>query len=242
LALPELHRKWRPALAAGAAALVAVLAAGCGATGESQADLVNGKRLFIGEGTCGTCHTLARAGTQATQGPNLDEAFANARDNGFGESAIYGVVLEQIAHPRRASVMKPGLVKGDDARDVAAYVAEVAGEGGEDSGVLASVQPETGSKKPARAQNGTLEIPAAEAGLAFEFSKAVAEPGQLTINMPNPASIDHNIAIEGGPEGPVVGGGGTSTIELNAKPGKYDYLCTVPGHAEGGMVGVLQVK
>jgi plastocyanin len=242
LALPEFQRKWRPALAAGAAALLALLAAGCGATGESEADLVNGKRLFIGAGTCGTCHTLARAGTQATQGPNLDEAFINARENGFGESAIYGVVLEQIAYPRRFSMMKPDLVTGDDARDVAAYVAEVAGEGGEDSGVLASVQPEQGSDKPAVAEGGELEIPAAEAGLAFEFAKARAKPGPLTINMPNPSRIDHNIAIEGGPEGPVVGGGGTSTIELNARPGKYDYICTVPGHAQGGMVGVLQVK
>jgi plastocyanin len=227
---------------AGATALVAALAVGCGATQQDEADLVNGKRLFIGEGTCGTCHTLARAGTQATQGPDLDEAFRNARENGFGESVIYGVVVEQIAHPRRGSIMSPDLVKGDDARDVAAYVAEVAADGGEDSGVLASVQPDTGSDKPAVAEGGTLEIPAAETGLAFQFSKANAKPGPLTINMPNPSNIDHNIAIEGGAEGEVVGNGGTSTVELNAKKGKYDYLCTVPGHAEGGMVGVLTVK
>jgi plastocyanin len=242
LPLPELTRKWRPALAAGATALVALLAAGCGATQEHEADLVNGKRLFIGEGTCGTCHTLARAGTQASQGPNLDEAFSNARENGFGESVIYGVVIDQIAHPRRSSIMKPDLVEGDDARDVAAYVAEVAGDSGEDTGVLASVQPDTGSDKPAVAEGGTLEIPAAETGLAFQFSKATAKPGPLTINMPNPSTIEHNIAIEGDGEGEVVGNGGTSTIELNAKKGKYEYLCTVPGHAEGGMVGELTVK
>lgn len=42
----------------------------------------------------------------------------------------------------------------------------------------------------------------------------------------------------------MIGGGGTSTIEFTVPetPGDYDYLCTFPGHYQGGMVGVLRVQ
>src|SRR5829696_458091 len=119
----KLYSKWRPISAAGAAIALVLAVAGCGtAPAEGgDADLVNGKRLFIGEGTCGGCHTLARAQTTQTAGPNLDDAFRAAREEGMGESVIEGVVYEQIKYPRRASIMKPDLVTGKDARDVAAY-------------------------------------------------------------------------------------------------------------------------
>lgn len=112
---------------------LALIAVGCG---QENADLVNGKQLFVEQ--CGTCHTLARAGTTAATGPDLDEAFGPSRRDGLGEETIQGVVREQIANVRRGSVMPEDLVTGADARDVAAYVAEVAGQPGEDTGALAS--------------------------------------------------------------------------------------------------------
>lgn len=115
------------------AATLALIAAGCG---EEEPDLINGKQLFVEK--CGTCHALARAGTQAAQGPNLDDAFAPAKADGLGAETVQGVVQEQIANVRRASAMPEDLVTGSDARDVAAYVAEVAGVPGEDTGQLAS--------------------------------------------------------------------------------------------------------
>ena len=90
------------------AALAAVALAGCG---RSAPDLVNGKKLFIGKATCGSCHTLQHAGTKGTQGPNLDAAFLNARQKGFGDSVIEGVVRDQIRNPRRGSIMPANLVK-----------------------------------------------------------------------------------------------------------------------------------
>jgi mono/diheme cytochrome c family protein len=246
LPLAKLYSKWRPVLAAGAAAALVLVVAACGGTptASENADLVNGKELFVGEGTCGSCHTLARAGTSGTQGPNLDDAFANARAEGMGESVIEGVVHEQIKFPRRASIMKPDLVTGQDARDVAAYVAYAAAKPGEDPGLLASVGAVDNSNKLAKAQNGELEIPADPSGaLAFEFGKAEAPAGEITFSMPNPAPIPHNIALEEPPtEGDVVNKGGTSTFSASLKKGEYTYLCTVPGHAEGGMVGTLTVK
>jgi mono/diheme cytochrome c family protein len=115
-----------------AAVAVAALAAGCG---PEEANLSNGKALFVQK--CGSCHALKRAGTQGVQGPNLDQAFGPARRDGLGSKTVRGVVRDQIANVRRGSIMPRKLVTGDDARDVAAYVAEVAGQPGQDRGALA---------------------------------------------------------------------------------------------------------
>jgi mono/diheme cytochrome c family protein len=222
------------------ASLVAV--AGCG--GKSSADLANGKKLFAGKATCGSCHSLARANTRGTQGPNLDDAFATDRRNGLGESTIEGLVLNQIAHPRSGSIMPAGLVKGDSARDVAAYVAYAAGRTGKDTGALATAaQPPKGP--PIAEKNGTLTIPADPTGaLAFASDKATAKPGPAKLVMPNKSPIQHNIALKGGVtgSGPIVGSGGTSSFSVNLKPGTYEFFCAVPGHEPGGMKGTLTVK
>src|SRR3954464_13804250 len=233
----------RWAAAVGALAVLAM--SGCGSGHDDQADLVNGKKLFIGAGTCGSCHTLQRAGTKGTQGPNLDAAFENSRQSGFGDSVIEGVVRDQIAHPRRGSIMKADLVSGEDRRDVAAYVASVAGKPGDDTGLLASVGGNQNANKTAAAKGGELTIPADPSGaLAFLFGKAQAAAGPVTISMPNASPIQHNIAITGpvSGKGPIVGNGGTSSFQVTLKPGKYTFLCDVPGHAAGGMKGTLLVK
>jgi plastocyanin len=217
----------------------ALLLAACGR--EDPPDLVNGKELFIGEGTCGSCHALARAETKGTQGPDLDQAFARARHDGMNEATVEGVVLRQIGHPRRTSIMPADLVTGEDARDVAAYIAEVAGQAGEDTGELADVGVQKGGK--ATAKGGVLQINADDSGaLSFSASSATAPPGKVEFVMDNPSPIQHNIALDGDGEGDVVGTGGTSRFEANLKPGKYTFLCTVPGHADGGMKGELTVK
>jgi len=231
----------RPA-ALGLAALAIAAAAGCGT--EGQADMVNGKNLFAER--CQRCHVLERAGGGADVGPNLDEAFGPARADGLGEETVEGVVLRQIANVRRNSTMPEDLVTGDDARDVAAYIAEVAGQPGEDTGALAEAGAKV-SSKPIVAEGGTLEMPADPSGaLAFASTRAQAPPGPLEVVMPNPASVQHNIALrEGGrllEKGEVVGEGGTSSFTANLKAGTFTYVCTVPGHEEGGMKGELTVK
>lgn len=239
IGFPRLRRLADKSILLAALAALAVLLPACGR--EETPDLVNGKELFIGEGTCGSCHALARAGTKGTQGPDLDAAFAQARDSGMNSETFEGIVYRQIGFPRRNSIMKPDLVEGDDARDVAAYVAEVAAQPGEDTGALAEVGVKKGGTATAKA--GVLQIDADPSGaLAFTASKATAPAGKIKFAMENPSPIDHNIALEEGPEGPVVGNGGTSEFETTLKAGKYTYVCTVPGHAEGGMVGELTVK
>lgn len=104
-----------------------LVAAGCGTGGVAEGgDANHGKKLFMAEGRCGGCHTLQDAGSQGKIGPNLDDAFSRSREEGFKQSTIQNVVLDQIRFPTTASGMPANLVKGQDAEDVAAYVARCA--------------------------------------------------------------------------------------------------------------------
>jgi len=107
---------------------VALVAAGCGTGGKAtaQADQQNGQALF--KSKCAGCHVLSAAGAAGTVGPSLDAAFAHDLDQGMKESTIRNVVLVQIRQP--APPMPKKLVTGQDAQDVAAYVAAVAGQSG----------------------------------------------------------------------------------------------------------------
>ncbi|HEV3408581.1 MAG TPA: c-type cytochrome [Gaiellaceae bacterium] len=104
----------------------ALVLAGCGGgeetTGRVGADTTNGKELFIEK--CGSCHVLSDAGTQGTTGPNLDDAFGYPRLQGFDETTFYDITLQQI--DLAAPPMPADLVTGQDAVDVAAYVAQAA--------------------------------------------------------------------------------------------------------------------
>src|SRR3954451_24712223 len=122
----------------GVAAMAAVFLSGCQLR-DSGDNLVNGKTLFTEE--CARCHTLARANATGVVGPNLDAAFARSRTDGLGESTIEGIVHQWILHPNRnvqvdpqsgkpLQLMPAGIFKGEDARDVAAYVASAAAEPG----------------------------------------------------------------------------------------------------------------
>jgi mono/diheme cytochrome c family protein len=126
------HRKRRLRRAFLAVPLVVValaLAIGCqSGTGglEEGGSAANGKQLF--QEKCAGCHALADAGSQSTVGPNLDDAFAGVRKQGFKQDTIANVVADQIKYA--VAPMPQNLVTGSDADDVAAYVASVAGTKG----------------------------------------------------------------------------------------------------------------
>jgi mono/diheme cytochrome c family protein len=207
---------------------------------DTTGDAANGKKLFVQK--CGSCHVLRRAGTKGVTGPNLDEAFQQDRRDGYPMDSIRGVVHEQILYPNRNGVMPAKLFEGQEAQDVASYVALVAAKPGADSGALANAVAVT-SKKPAVAKGGKLEIDADPNGqLAFTASSASAPAGALTISMQNKSATQHNIGIKGMKDGPTVQNGGTSTVSLTLKPGTYEFYCAVPGHEAGGMKGTLTVK
>jgi mono/diheme cytochrome c family protein len=130
---------------------VALAAAGCGAVGRvGQGDPAHGKELFLAQtpkGSCASCHTLADARSQGTIGPNLDDAFSSDKAQGFSEQTMADIVRGQIAYPEPP--MPANIYRGQDARDVALYVAKCSGN--PSCGVTA----ETSKPKPAPAPTTT---------------------------------------------------------------------------------------
>ena len=137
-------------VAVASAAALALVLSGCGTGGYSDGGSQGaGKQYFIA--SCGGCHALADAGTSGTIGPDLDDAFAQAREAGMTSETFTQVVAGQIRYPiENTSTGAPGMpgvdttlpvcddveegafcVEDQDQAvdDVAAYVGAVAGTG-----------------------------------------------------------------------------------------------------------------
>jgi len=97
----------------------------------------------------------------------------------------------------------------------------------------------------AAGNSSTLSLSADPSG-ARKFNKKVlsTKSGAVTINMSNPSSVPHGIAVEGNgvdKDGQTVTSGGTSTVSVTLKPGKYTFYCPVDSHKQQGMEGTLTV-
>jgi plastocyanin len=120
-----------------------------------------------------------------------------------------------------------------------------------------------GSTKPARTSTaatttqsggsavehgGKLQLEANPSGqLAYTTKTAVATAGRVTISMRNMSGVMHDVAIQSGTSGPVLGHSefqseGTSSFTVKLKPGTYTFFCQAPGHRAAGMYGTLTVK
>lgn len=98
-------------------------------------NLKSGQSLF--QTNCGTCHTLYSAGTDGNYGPDLDELLASqgvptgptAKDT---IKATEGRVLNAIEEGVDGSTpgrMPGGILNQEQAKEVAKFVANTAGEG-----------------------------------------------------------------------------------------------------------------
>ena len=83
---------------------------------DGEGDPVAGREVFLGASGCGSCHTLADAGTSGTIGPNLDESQPSF------ELAVDRVTNGQGAMPPFADSLSE-----QEIRDVATYVSTSAG-------------------------------------------------------------------------------------------------------------------
>lgn len=88
-------------------------AGGSEGNGGGKGSVTKGKKLFIQR--CGICHTMADAKTNGQEGSPLDTLQPE-----------YETVIDQIKNGGGA--MPPEIYTGQDAKDVATYVAEKAGK------------------------------------------------------------------------------------------------------------------
>ncbi|HEX4623847.1 MAG TPA: plastocyanin/azurin family copper-binding protein [Solirubrobacteraceae bacterium] len=129
----------------------------------------------------------------------------------------------------------------------------MAGCGGSDnSSSTATSAPAKAKSTATKAASGsssgsgsTLALSADPSG-ALKFNKKVlnSKSGAVTVNMTNPSSVPHAIAVEGNgvdKDGQTVTSGGTSTVSVTLKPGKYTFYCPVDSHKQQGMQGTLTV-
>jgi cytochrome c553 len=83
--------------------------------GGGGGDAAAGKEVFASAG-CGSCHTLADAGTSGTVGPNLDDAKPSA-----------DLVVERVTNGAGVMPSFKDQLSSKQIQDVAAYVSSVAG-------------------------------------------------------------------------------------------------------------------
>ena len=127
----------------------------------------------------------------------------------------------------------------------------MAGCGGSDNSSSSSAPAKvkstaTQAKANNAAGNSSTPSLSADASGALKFNKKVlsTKSGAVTINMSNPSSVPHGIAVEGNgvdKDGQTVTSGGTSTVSVTLKPGKYTFYCPVDSHKQQGMQGTLTV-
>jgi plastocyanin len=103
------------------------------------------------------------------------------------------------------------------------------------------------ASSPAPGKAGTqLQLAANTSGLLeYNTKQLSAKAGTVTITFTNSSPLEHNLTVAEGTK--VLGAtptfkGGSKTLTLTLKPGKYVFYCSVPGHRQAGMEGTLSVS
>jgi len=102
----------------------------------------------------------------------------------------------------------------------------------------------TGGALAAKPKLVTTKISVTAFEMGFKLSKTTVPRGTVIFTVKNTGTVAHDFSFGskgGGTE--MLDPGATATLKVKfLKPGNYTFICTVPGHQEAGMVGVLKVK
>ena len=104
-----------------------------------------GKDLFANN--CGSCHTLAAAGADGIVGPNLDQLLSPSGNATYEGS--YNRALAAITCGYGAGRMPAGILQGENAMEVSAFVGAYAGQAGDTSEPLADTDEAPRDEPPA---------------------------------------------------------------------------------------------
>jgi plastocyanin len=112
-----------------------------------------------------------------------------------------------------------------------------------------SPTPTTGAAAPTAPESSatsSLALAANPEGqLSYNTKELSAKAGTVTITMTNMASLEHNVTIAEGSKvlaATPTFAGGSKSVTVKLKPGKYTFYCSVPGHRQAGMEGTLTVS
>jgi plastocyanin len=121
------------------------------------------------------------------------------------------------------------------------------GGGGGGGGSSTPTSTPTSNSASSSSSGGGRSVPVAadpNGALKFTTTTLKAKAGTVTFDFTNKSSVPHAIAIEGhgvDKDGKVVTGG-SNTLTVKLKPGKYEFYCPVDGHKAAGMKGTLTVS
>jgi uncharacterized cupredoxin-like copper-binding protein len=80
----------------------------------------------------------------------------------------------------------------------------------------------------------TVQVTESEFKIALGSTSLKA--GKITFDVKNDGAIQHDLAIKGMSEKTkLIAPGGSATLTVTLKPGKYELYCSVPGHEAAGM-------
>ena len=217
---------------------------------------------------CGGCHTLSYAGTHGSAAnPRTAEPINGPNFNVRCERPAIRVLYAIANGGFEGAYMPQNVVVGQQAREVAMFVSRFAGRQAVNEpapGVKPCMDQSIGqlpsagggaqapaapsAPAPTASVGNTLQVRADATALKFIPDKLTApKAGKVTIDFTNPSPIPHNLTLQRGTNGTVLGhtptfASGKHTLALHLAAGTYTFYCSVPGHRQAGMVGTLTVK
>jgi uncharacterized cupredoxin-like copper-binding protein len=106
----------------------------------------------------------------------------------------------------------------------------------------------------AKASGSTVTVTAGKPSeFSYTLSTKTVATGSVTFKVTNKGALSHTLKVcssnKGGTSNactgkgtPMIAPGKSASLTVTfSKPGTYEYLCTVPGHAAAGMKGDLKV-
>jgi uncharacterized cupredoxin-like copper-binding protein len=95
----------------------------------------------------------------------------------------------------------------------------------------------------ANGNDAIVNVTLQEMSISLDSSQLKA--GTITFVVTNNGFMDHDFAIRGNgvdQKTLTLNSGESATLTVNLEPGTYTYICTMPGHEQGGMTGTFIVS